>query len=155
MTNLINELYAYPHPDTESSRRPVVPYRPPKARARRTLKGPLLRRCKRPFLKSPSCDTENSPTAKFCIECANPLETAGGKSHRTAAASSPLQGVGTLDASLGNERKTVTVLLADIKGSMDLIQDLDPEEARAILDPALKLMMEAVQHQAHSGANFR
>jgi class 3 adenylate cyclase len=44
------------------------------------------------------------------------------------------------------ERKTVTVLFADIKGSMDLIEDLDPEEARAIVDPALKLMMEAVQH---------
>jgi class 3 adenylate cyclase len=37
------------------------------------------------------------------------------------------------------------MLFADIKGSMDLIEDLDPEEARAIVDPALKLMMEAVQ----------
>jgi class 3 adenylate cyclase/tetratricopeptide (TPR) repeat protein len=36
------------------------------------------------------------------------------------------------------------MLFADIKGSMDLIEDLDPEEARAIVDPALKLMMEAV-----------
>ena len=42
------------------------------------------------------------------------------------------------------ERKTVTALFADIKGSMDLIEDLDPEEARAIVDPALKLMMDAV-----------
>jgi class 3 adenylate cyclase len=42
------------------------------------------------------------------------------------------------------ERKTVTALFADIKGSMELIEDLDPEEARAIVDPALKLMMEAV-----------
>ena len=46
---------------------------------------------------------------------------------------------------LEGERKTVTMLFADIKGSMDLIEDLDPEEARAIVDPALKLMMEAVQ----------
>jgi class 3 adenylate cyclase/tetratricopeptide (TPR) repeat protein len=37
------------------------------------------------------------------------------------------------------------MLFADIKGSMDLIEDLDPEEARAIVDPALKVMMEAVQ----------
>jgi class 3 adenylate cyclase len=43
------------------------------------------------------------------------------------------------------ERKTVTALFADIKGSMELIEDLDPEQARAIVDPALKLMMEAVQ----------
>jgi len=47
---------------------------------------------------------------------------------------------------LEGERKTVTALFADIKGSMDLIEDLDPEEARAIVDPALKLMMDAVHH---------
>jgi class 3 adenylate cyclase/tetratricopeptide (TPR) repeat protein len=44
---------------------------------------------------------------------------------------------------LEGERKTVTALFADIKGSMDLIEALDPEEARAIVDPALKLMMDA------------
>jgi hypothetical protein len=35
-------------------------------------------------------------------------------------------------------------LFADIKGSMDLIENLDPEEARTLIDPALKLMMDAV-----------
>jgi class 3 adenylate cyclase/predicted ATPase len=43
------------------------------------------------------------------------------------------------------ERKTVTALFADIKGSMELMEDLDPEEARAIVDPALKLMIDAVR----------
>jgi class 3 adenylate cyclase len=42
------------------------------------------------------------------------------------------------------ERKTVTALFADIKGSTELEQDLDPEQARAIVDPALKLMIDAV-----------
>jgi predicted ATPase/class 3 adenylate cyclase len=42
------------------------------------------------------------------------------------------------------ERKTITALFADIKGSMDLLEDLDPEDARQLIDPALKLMMEAV-----------
>src|SRR5712691_5119452 len=42
------------------------------------------------------------------------------------------------------ERKTITALFADIKGSMALLEDLDPEEARHIIDPALQLMMEAV-----------
>src|SRR5881396_1698329 len=42
------------------------------------------------------------------------------------------------------ERKTITALFADIKGSMELIEDLDPEEARHIVDPALQLMMDAV-----------
>ncbi len=45
---------------------------------------------------------------------------------------------------LDGERKTVTALFADIKGSMELMEDLDPEEARAIVDPALKLMIDAV-----------
>ena len=42
------------------------------------------------------------------------------------------------------ERKTITALFADIKGSTALIEELDPEEARNIVDPALKLMMDAV-----------
>jgi class 3 adenylate cyclase len=45
---------------------------------------------------------------------------------------------------IDGERKTVTALFADIKGSMELMEDLDPEEARAIVDPALKLMIDAV-----------
>ncbi len=47
-------------------------------------------------------------------------------------------------ASIDGERKTITALFADIKGSTDLEQDLDPEDARAIIDPALKLMIAAV-----------
>jgi class 3 adenylate cyclase/tetratricopeptide (TPR) repeat protein len=46
--------------------------------------------------------------------------------------------------SLTGERKQVTVLFADLKGSMELLADRDPEEARAILDPVLERMMEAV-----------
>ena len=42
------------------------------------------------------------------------------------------------------ERKQVTVLFADLKGSMELLADRDPEETRKILDPVLDLMMEAV-----------
>jgi class 3 adenylate cyclase/tetratricopeptide (TPR) repeat protein len=44
------------------------------------------------------------------------------------------------------ERKTVTALFADIKGSTELMEDLDPEEAQALVDPALGLMIEAVRH---------
>jgi class 3 adenylate cyclase len=43
------------------------------------------------------------------------------------------------------ERKTVTALFADIRGSTELQQDLDPEEARAIIDPALKIMIDAAR----------
>jgi class 3 adenylate cyclase len=44
------------------------------------------------------------------------------------------------------ERKTVTAFFADIKGSTELMEGLDPEEARAIIDPALRIMVEAVRH---------
>src|SRR5204863_4097664 len=50
----------------------------------------------------------------------------------------------TSRAALEGERKQVTVLFADLKGSMELLADRDPEEARAILDPVLERMMEAV-----------
>jgi class 3 adenylate cyclase len=45
---------------------------------------------------------------------------------------------------IDGERKTVTALFADIKGSTELMEDFDPEAARAIIDPALTLMMDAV-----------
>jgi len=45
---------------------------------------------------------------------------------------------------LEGERKRVTVLFADLKSSMELLADRDPEDARAILDPVLELMMAAV-----------
>src|SRR5262245_48099384 len=43
---------------------------------------------------------------------------------------------------LEGERKTITTLFADIKGSMGLIEDLDPEEARQLIDPVLHFMMD-------------
>jgi class 3 adenylate cyclase len=42
------------------------------------------------------------------------------------------------------QRKTITALFADLKGSTALIEGLDPEDARAIIDPALQIMMDAV-----------
>jgi class 3 adenylate cyclase len=47
-------------------------------------------------------------------------------------------------AMLEGERKTVTALFADIKGSTEMMRDLDPEDARAIVDPAIQLMIKAV-----------
>jgi class 3 adenylate cyclase/tetratricopeptide (TPR) repeat protein len=50
----------------------------------------------------------------------------------------------TSRAALEGERKQVTVLFADLKGSMALLADRDPEEARQLLDPVLERMMAAV-----------
>ena len=50
----------------------------------------------------------------------------------------------TSKAALEGERKQVSVLFADLKGSMELFADRDPEDARRLLDPVLERMMEAV-----------
>ena len=52
----------------------------------------------------------------------------------------------TSKSALEGERKQVTVLFADLKGSMELLADRDPEDARKLLDPVLERMMEAVHH---------
>src|SRR5215468_5917333 len=100
---------------------------------------PFARRC-------PSCSTENPPTAKFCLECAKPLDSAVARPLRVPETSTPIKlNAETGDHSIEGERKTVTALFADIKGSTELQQDLDPEESRAIIDPALKIMIDAAR----------
>ena len=47
-------------------------------------------------------------------------------------------------SALEGERKQITVFFADMKGSMELLADRDPEEARKLLDPVIEHMMEAV-----------
>ena len=49
----------------------------------------------------------------------------------------------TSKTALEGERKHVTVLFADLNGSMELLTDRDPEEGRKLLDPVLEHMMEA------------
>ena len=50
----------------------------------------------------------------------------------------------TSKSALEGERKRVTVLFADLRGSLELLADRDPEEAGKVLDPVLERMMEAV-----------
>ena len=98
---------------------------------------PLARLCLR-------CGAQNEPDEDFCGECADPLaQTPGVLARKPSEA--PIRIVEAPSAeSFDGERKTVTALFADIKGSMELMEDLDPEEARAIVDPALKLMIDSV-----------
>jgi class 3 adenylate cyclase/tetratricopeptide (TPR) repeat protein len=93
----------------------------------------------------PKCGAKNKPGAKFCDECGTSLVPSAAASPKNPNDSSIRVIDLAVAENLEGERKTVTMLFADIKGSMDLMEDLDPEEARAIVDPALKLMMEAVQ----------
>ena len=101
--------------------------------------------CGNPFpAKCPKCGAEYSPPAKFCRDCGAPLEAKALATNAAANQAAPAPEQHEPSASEG-ERKTVTSLFADIKGSMEMIENLDPEEARAIVDPALQLMIEAAR----------
>jgi class 3 adenylate cyclase len=58
----------------------------------------------------------------------------------------------TSKAALEGQRKQVTVLFADLKGSMELLAERDPEEARAILDPVLERMMAAAHPRSQQAS---
>ena len=97
------------------------------------------------------CKAENPPTSDFCGKCGAPLTNGAGATGVTSSSPGLASGVHVAPeqtssdaAAIDGERKTVTALFADIKGSMELIEDLDPEEARRLVDPALKLMIDAV-----------
>ncbi len=92
-------------------------------------------------LVCPKCRFENPPGFKFCGQCTTALEPAAARREPSPFAASEADAA----AAPEGERKTVTALFADIKGSTELEQDLDPEDARAIIDPALKLMIDAVR----------
>ena len=87
------------------------------------------------------CQHENVAGAKFCIECGARFASVGD----TARIDSPdaytpahlATKILSVRDRLPGERKQVTVLFADLKGSMELLADRDPEEARRILDPVL------------------
>jgi class 3 adenylate cyclase/tetratricopeptide (TPR) repeat protein len=103
----------------------------------------------------PSCGFANPEGFAFCGKCGArvaeaPVPTLQG----SAAFASPrsytpkhlAEKILTSKSALEGERKQVTVLFADLKGSMELLADRDPEEARKILDPVLERMMDAVHH---------
>ena len=108
--------------------------------------GQLLR------VRCPACGFEPAPSAKFCPECGQHL-TSPAPTAASPVAFTPSQAytpphlaekIRMSKSVLEGERKQVTVLFADLKGSMELLADRDPEEARQILDPVLERLMAAV-----------
>ncbi len=115
-------------------------------------------------LTCPQCRHECSPAAKFCEACGSLLDTVPASlrlplplqsiptpilytpphlAERIRAERAAMESKG---ADAAGERKTITALFADMAGSTALIQDLDPEDARRLIDPVVALMMEAVHH---------
>jgi class 3 adenylate cyclase/tetratricopeptide (TPR) repeat protein len=125
-------------------------------------------------MKCPRCQAENKPGRKFCSACGQALSVScphcafvndpgdqfcGGCGQALISATEPpsrfasphaytprhlAEKILTSKSALEGERKQVTVLFADLKGSMELLAERDPEEARKLLDPVLERMMEAV-----------
>jgi class 3 adenylate cyclase len=99
-----------------------------------------------------TCGTANAPTHRFCKKCGQRLGADAGAAQPPGRFTAPesytprhlAEKILTSKSALEGERKQVTVLFADLKGSMELLADRDPEEARKLLDPVLERMMEAV-----------
>jgi hypothetical protein len=101
-----------------------------------------------------NCWSELPASAKFCLECgervAAPASDRARFSSRESYTPKHLaEKILTSKAALEGERKQVTVLFADLKGSMELLADRDPEEARKFLDPVLERMMEGPPLRGH------
>jgi class 3 adenylate cyclase/tetratricopeptide (TPR) repeat protein len=99
-------------------------------------------------LLCPSCRAANPPTNKFCNDCGAPLAQAATATKVLSPESyTPkhlAEQILSSKSALEGEHKQVTVLFADMKGSMELLADRDPEDSRKLLDPILEHMMEAV-----------
>jgi class 3 adenylate cyclase/tetratricopeptide (TPR) repeat protein len=113
---------------------------------------PLARTCA-------NCGTPLSATAKFCPACAHPVAAGVATQPRSASPETYTpkhlaEKILTSKSALEGERKQVTVLFADMKGSMELLAERDPEEARKLLDPVIEHMMEAVHRYEGTVSNL-
>ena len=101
-------------------------------------------------LKCPNCDAEIEAGDFYCGECgqnlrksseALPIDRSQPQSYTPKFLADKIL---TARNFLEGERKHVTILFADIKGSTELIDDVDPEAAQQVLDPAIQIMMNSV-----------
>ncbi|SDR64314.1 adenylate/guanylate cyclase [Rhizobiales bacterium GAS113] len=97
-----------------------------------------------------ACGTELPESARFCLQCGlsvSDLPSAAPPRFTIPESYTPRHLAEPILASknaLEGERKHLTVLFADLKGSMEILADRDPEDSRKILDPVLEYMIEAV-----------
>jgi len=119
--------------------------------ARALPDGLVCARCETPLpARCRYCGFFNAPEARFCGGCGAglgpPADDEDHAAHVLRAATSMHVPARILDASSGirGERKQVTVMFADIKGSFELIGGDDVEQAQTILDGAIQEMMDAV-----------
>src|SRR3989454_4681439 len=113
---------------------------PPGAKFCTECAAPLARRCA-------ACGAETPPTAKFCPECAAPMAAkpqAAAPDPRAYTPKHLAEKILGSRSALEGERKEVTVLFADVKGSMELAEQLDPEDWHRIMDRFFQVLAEGV-----------
>jgi class 3 adenylate cyclase/tetratricopeptide (TPR) repeat protein len=89
-----------------------------------------------------TCGQLNRDGSRFCNQCGAALATVQKPAAPPGIAVGHAVDLGFVP---DGERKLVTALFVDIINSTGLEQDIDPEEARALIDPALQLMIDAVR----------
>jgi hypothetical protein len=100
------------------------------------------------FLLCSNCNSQSPIGKAFCADCGTSIGAVQKPSKPPAIEPVENSSESLINSkeTISGERKVITVLFADIKGSMDLIENMDPEDARALVEPALQLMMDAVLH---------
>src|SRR5262252_3009361 len=121
----------------------------PKCQHENSAKAKFCEECAAPLARTcDNCGSQVTSTAKFCLQCGFPLSPLTDDPRFVSPKSYTPQHLAdkilTSRTALEGERKQVTVLFADIKGSMELLADRDPEDAQKLLDPVLERMIEAV-----------
>ena len=114
----------------------------PKCQHENSAKAKFCEECAAPLARTcDNCGSQVTSTAKFCLQCGFPLSPltddprfASPKSYTPQHLADKIL---TSRTALEGERKQVTVLFADIKGSMELLADRDPEDAQKLFDPVL------------------
>ncbi|MEX0993549.1 MAG: adenylate/guanylate cyclase domain-containing protein [Solirubrobacterales bacterium] len=103
--------------------------------------------------RCPACGSENPSEQRFCDECGSKLEAQAGASPASAPAFTPTpvelpehltRKIRDQAAGLAGERKQVTVLFADVMGSMELAERLDAEQWRQIMERFFAILCEGV-----------
>jgi class 3 adenylate cyclase len=95
------------------------------------------------------CGSQLRPTAKFCDECAQPVVSRGAaeapvRSPRSYTPKHLADKILQSRSALEGERKQVTVLFADVKSSLELAEQLDPEAWHKILERFFEILTEGV-----------
>jgi len=94
----------------------------------------------------PACGASAAPGARFCRKCGTPLAGDARAAAPRASYTPPhlATKILTSRSALEGERKQVTVLFADVKGSMELAEQVDAEEWHRIMERFFETLTEGV-----------